>query len=196
MAVSEQAFLMVLAGLSGSGKTTIADHVAKELSRKHNMSVVVLDSDPVRKDILGVPHTTRLGEDAYAWDITKKVIAEMDKRTTDYLSKSTSVILTSILVEEAHRKEKQNFAENCHVPFIGLWLDAPEQILLQRVEKRSQQNTDASDANVAVVKKQIQAQESITDWPKINSDRSVEDIVQDVIEMMPLSLTENRIGCG
>lgn len=196
MAVSEQSFLMALAGLSGSGKSTITKAIAKELSEQSDINVVILDSDPIRKDILGVAHTTRLGEDAYAWDVTKKVIAEMDHRTKDALQKGTSVLLTSILVEEAHRQAKQKLAEECGAAFIGIWLDAPTHVLLERVEKRSLQDKDASDANTEIVKKQVEAQEAVTDWPKINSHGSVEEVVSAAMKLIPEPLIQSKAECG
>lgn len=184
MAEPKKNFLLALAGLSGSGKTTVAREVVKELRDKHDVDIVVLEADPIRKEILGVSPTTRLDKDAYSWEVTKKVIAEMDQRTEDLFAEGKSVVWTSILVQERQRKEKQEFAEKNGVNFVGIWLEAPEHVLLERVEQRSREDNDASDAGVDIVKRQIERQQKVTDWPKVDAGQSVTEVAKQVVDLM------------
>jgi hypothetical protein len=177
-------FLLALGGLSGSGKTTAAHAVAKKLKDTRGIEAVVLESDPIRKDILGVPHTTRLGKDGYTWEVTKQVIAEMNRRTEELLAEGKSVIWTSTLVAENQRKEKEDYAQQAGVVFAGFWLDTHEDVLIDRVTKRAEAGTDASDATAEIVKMQIAQQKTVTDWPKIDAGRSIDTVAQDIISEM------------
>lgn len=177
-------FLLALGGLSGSGKTTAAHEVAKKLKEAHGIEAVVLESDPIRKDILGVPHTTRLGKEGYAWEVTKQVIAEMNRRTADLLAEGKSVIWTSTLVAENQRKEKEDYAQQAGVAFTGFWLETHEDVLIDRVTKRVEAGTDASDATADIVKMQISQQKAVTDWPKIDAGRSIDTVAEDIITQM------------
>ena len=169
-------FLLALGGLSGSGKTTAAHAVAKKLKEARGIEAVVLESDPIRKDILGVPHTTRLGKEGYAWAVTKQVIAEMNRRTEDLLAEGKSVIWTSTLVAENQRREKEDYAKQTGVTFAGFWLETHEDVLIDRVTKRAEAGTDASDATAEVVKMQIAQQKAVMDWPKIYAGRSIDAV--------------------
>lgn len=177
-------FLLALGGLSGSGKTTAAHAVAQKLKEARGIDAVVLESDPIRKDILGVPHTTRLGKDGYSWEVTKQVIAEMSRRTEDLLADGKSVIWTSTLVAENQRKEKEDYAKQAGVTFAGFWLETHEDVLIERVTKRAEAGTDASDATAEIVKMQITQQKAVTDWPKIDAGRSIETVAEDIITQM------------
>ncbi len=177
-------FLLALGGLSGSGKTTAAHAVAKKLKDTRGIEAVVLESDPIRKDILGVPHTTRLGKDSYTWEVTKQVIAEMNRRTAELLAEGKSVIWTSTLVAENQRKEKEDYAQQAGVAFAGFWLETHEDVLIDRVTKRAEAGTDASDATAEIVKMQIAQQKTVTDWPKIDAGRSIDTVAQDIISEM------------
>jgi len=179
-----QQFLLALGGLSGSGKTTAAHAVAKKLKKTRNIDAVVLESDPIRKDILGVSHTTRLDKDGYTWEVTKQVIAEMNRRTEELLAEGKSVIWTSTLVAENQRRKKEDYAKKVGVVFAGFWLETHEDVLIERVSKRTEAGTDASDATTEIVKMQIAQQESVTDWPKIDAGGSIDTVAQDIITGM------------
>src|SRR5690606_18114579 len=128
--------------------------------------------------------TTRLGKEGYAWAVTKQVIAEMNRRTEDLLAEGKSVIWTSTLVAENQRREKEDYAKQAGVTFAGFWLETHEDVLIDRVTKRAEAGTDASDATAEVVKMQIAQQKAVTDWPKIDAGRSIDAVAEDIITQM------------
>ncbi|TNE28605.1 MAG: adenylyl-sulfate kinase, partial [Alphaproteobacteria bacterium] len=165
----QNTFLLALGGLSGSGKTATAHQVAQALHARDGTDIAVIEPDPIRKELLGVSPTTRLGDDAYIWEITKQVIAEMEQRTAALLAAGTSVIWTSTFAQEYQRQEKQDYAAAHGAQFAGFWLDAPQGVLLERVSLRELEGNDASDANADILLRQIERQQPVTDWPKINA---------------------------
>ncbi len=60
------------------------------------------------------------------------------------------------------------------MPFVGLWLNAPEATLLDRVRDR---RGDASDAGPAVVQEQLARGSGATDWVVIEANGSASDVL-------------------
>ena len=62
-----------------------------------------------------------------------------------------SVVVDAVYARAADRRVIEQVAEAASVPFIGLWLDAPESMLIDRTAQR---RNDASDADASVVRMQ------------------------------------------
>ena len=65
-------------------------------------------------------------------------------------------------------------AQDASVPFAGLWLEARLETLVQRVEHR---RADASDADAAVVRRQVAAEVGTIGWLSINAEADLDAIV-------------------
>jgi len=190
--VSGSPFLLVLAGYSGSGKTTLAAHLSDKFKTEGGeaigaMGAVVIESDPVRKALCGLPPEARLGAEGYTHEMTQKVIAEMNRQARAALTAGQNVIMAAVLDTRESRRDKEKLAAECGADFCGIWLDVPEAVLLDRVEKRAAANTDASDAGVEIVKQQLAAARAVNDWPKINAARDIDAVLADILSQM-----ENR----
>jgi predicted kinase len=68
------------------------------------------------------------------------------------LAAGHAAIVDAVLAKPEERAEIAAVAMNLHVPFRGIWLEAPPGQLLDRVAHRSR---DASDATLAVVRQQL-----------------------------------------
>ena len=68
------------------------------------------------------------------------------------------------------------------VPFTGLWLEAPPAVLRERVTQR---HGDASDADAAVVNRQLEySLGDLSRWIRIPADGSPEDVLALAIETL------------
>src|SRR5262249_8716460 len=65
--------LIAIGGMSGTGKTTVARALAPLVGPAPG--AVVIRSDVTRKQIMGVPETSRLSPDGYRPEVTEKVFA-------------------------------------------------------------------------------------------------------------------------
>ena len=65
----------------------------------------------------------------------------------------------------------EHVAEVAHVPFIGLWLDAPEGMLKDRVTART---GDASDATADVVARQLDYNLGHIGWHRLDAGGALE----------------------
>ena len=138
--------LVAIGGLSGTGKTTLAGHIAPAIGRAPG--AVHLRSDIERKRQFGVPETQRLPDKAYRRDVTGKVFAALRTEAEAALRAGHSVIVDAVHRTPAERDLIAAVAAHCDTRFVGLWLDAPLPTLIARVQGR---RGDASDASAHVV---------------------------------------------
>ena len=142
--------LMAVGGLSGSGKTTTALHLAPEIGR--TPGAVVVRSDVERKRLAGVPLEERMPAGSYTPDASAKTYAAMFERAERVLRVGHSVVLDAVFAKPEERDAAEALARKVGVPFEGLWLDIPKDVAQARVAARK---GDASDATPAVVDRQF-----------------------------------------
>ena len=144
--------LAAVGGFSGTGKTTVARALATDLGGYH-WGGVLLRSDVLRKQLLGVPLAQPLPRDSYTPEASQRTYAALLHRAALLLRDGNSVVLDAVFGRPDERRGAAGVAETCAVRFTGLWLTAPLDVLAQRVAGR---RGDASDANEAVVQWQAQ----------------------------------------
>ena len=144
-----RARLVAVGGLSGTGKSTLARALAPLLGAAPG--AVILRSDIIRKRLFGVAETAPLPQDAYKPEVSRLVFAEIERLAAEVLAQGHAVIADAVYGEDWQRQGIAAVAGKAGVSFAGLWLDAPQRILEERVDAR---RGDASDATSAVVRAQ------------------------------------------
>ena len=164
--------LVAVGGLSGSGKTTLARRLAGALAPA--AGAVHLRSDVERKVMAGVQElTTRLPEEAYTPAMSAKVYARLNARAAAVLRAGWPVVVDAVFGREEERQAIEEVARAAGARFIGLWLDAPLEVLMERVRARS---GDASDATEEVVRLQARfTAGKKVGWAKVAADGGAED---------------------
>ncbi|MGG6298351.1 AAA family ATPase [Leptolyngbya sp. AN02str] len=137
--------LMIMAGLSGAGKSTIARKLAKKLGAIH------IRSDAVRKHLGGVPLYERGGDELYTPAMTQKTYGRLLELGTRLAANGYTVILDAKYNRQALRAEAiaQAQAHNISLQFIHC--TAPAEELQRRVQQRT---GDIADADLAVLLQQ------------------------------------------
>jgi uncharacterized protein len=154
--------LVAIGGLSGTGKSTVARELAADFSPAPGARII--RSDVVRKTLAGVAPETRLPESAYSPAMNERVYHAIRAEAKAVLAAGYSVILDATYIDPSQRADAAVLAAEAGVPFTGLWLDAPEAVLRARVTGR---RGDASDADAAVLARQLTADMGAIDWPKV-----------------------------
>ena len=153
--------LVAVGGLSGSGKSRLALRLAPLLGLP---GAAIVRSDALRKRLLGVAPTTKLGAEGYDPALSAKVYDTLYATCRQLLADGVPVIADAVF----GRPEQRQAIAACGQPFNGIWLNVPFDVAAQRVENR---RNDASDATIQVVARQHQQDVGAIDWPQINSDQ-------------------------
>lgn len=145
--------LVAVGGLSGTGKSTLAKRLAGRMGGP--AGAVHIRSDTVRKRLFGVAPLDRLPEAAYGAEAGSRVYDGMMRLAKVSLAAGMSVVLDAVFAREEERVEAERAARAGGMPFDGLWLDAPADVLEARVAARERQGRDPSDAGVAALRQQL-----------------------------------------
>jgi predicted kinase len=132
----------VVGGLSGTGKSTIAQALASTIGR--TPGAVVLRSDIVRKTIMGVALARAFGcerlhavrDPAGLHDLAQRWLKKRWR-----LAIRSSSTLSARKPSEREALEGVARAVECH--FAGVWLDAPLDVRLERIGRRRDDPSDA-----------------------------------------------------
>jgi uncharacterized protein len=164
--------LVAIGGFSGSGKSTLALGLAPSVGPVPG--AVVLRSDEARKRLCGVPRLEHLGPEGYTPHISERVYADLAERAAQVLRGGHSVIMDAVFALPGDRRAIEQVAVAASVPFIGLWLDAPEPVL---VERAAQRRNDPSDADAAVVRMQRNQDTGDLSWHRIDASVAVQAVL-------------------
>lgn len=170
--------LVAIAGLSGSGKTTVAELLAPRIGSPPGARI--LESDRIRKAIHGVSPETRLGEDAYGADISAKVYAELGVRARLILSGGATAIVDAVFANARDRLFLERTAQDVGAEFAGIWLDTDADVLRRRVQLRT---GGPSDATVEVLERQLQQDLGPIGWIRIDAGVSAAGIVEQILQL-------------
>jgi aminoglycoside phosphotransferase family enzyme/predicted kinase len=167
--VRQAPVLIAIGGLSGSGKTALAARMAHRIGRAPG--AVHLRSDIERKRLMGVGEHDRLGADGYREEVTSHVYGALREQAGMALAAGQSVIVDAVHARPAERDQIGAVAKAAGVRFLGLWLDAPLDRLLDRVAARTH---DASDATGEIVRRQMQWSTGEIGWRRLDAAVSLE----------------------
>jgi hypothetical protein len=159
--------LVAIGGVSGTGKSTVARRLAPLLGV--TPGAIVIRSDVLRKQLLGVAQTVRLPSSAYAPEVTQNVYARMAELASAVLASGYSVIADAVHGNLMEQTAIEEVARIAGVRFDGIWLDAPAEILESRIRLRQ---GDASDATVDVLRAQRRSVVQPQRWIQVSASGS------------------------
>jgi aminoglycoside phosphotransferase family enzyme/predicted kinase len=167
--------LVAIGGLSGTGKSTLAAGLAHLVGACPG--ALHLRSDIERKTLAQVAETTRLPIASYDRVTTKRVYEELMKKARVALEAGRAVIVDAVFSHPAERMAAEQLAADVGCSFQGFWLSAPPVELVKRVSSRQ---ADASDADAAVVEKQLTYDVGELDWVSVDASGTPEDVARRV----------------
>jgi hypothetical protein len=164
--------LVAIGGFSGTGKSTLALGLAPSVGAVPG--AFVIRSDEIRKRLCGVSALERLGSEGYSPEMSERVYATTAERARATLRAGHSAIVDAVFAQPAHRQAIERVAADTSVPFVGLWLEAPEPTLAARVEQR---RNDPSDADADVIRMQHRQGTGPMTWHRIGASSSPERVL-------------------
>lgn len=156
--------IIAVGGLSGSGKSVLAHALAPAVGPVPG--AVVIRSDEIRKALCGVDRLDRLGPEGYTEDVSRRVYAAVAERAARVARGGYAVVADAVFARPGDREVIENAATDAAVPFAGLWLEAPESVLLSRVEQR---RNDPSDADAEIIRRQRSQDTGPIRWSRIDA---------------------------
>lgn len=166
---TSQPVLIAVGGCSGTGKTTLAGALAPAIG--HAPGAIHLRSDVERKRMLRVPVLDKLPRHAYTSEASQNVYRRLCSRAEQALQAGHSVVVDAVFLDPLHRQWIEQTAARCGCEFLGLWLDADPDQMIDRVNKR---RFDASDADGDVVRQQLKSHSRSETWSVIDARGSPE----------------------
>lgn len=140
---------IVAFGLIGTGKSTIAEALSKELS------VDVITSDIVRKRISGIPKYERKFEGydtgLYSSDVTEKTYNEMFNSAEINIKNGKSVIMDASFSKKKWRDRLVERITKLDSKVYFIKTEAPKNVIEQRLIAREKEQKTISDARLEIL---------------------------------------------
>ena len=156
--------LVAVGGLSGTGKSTLAARLAAHIGQAPG--ALHVRSDVERKRLFGVPETQRLERQHYRIGTAERVYSIVGDKARRALGSGHAAIVDAVFAKPEERAAIEGVARESGCAFLGLWLTAPAELLIERVESR---RGDASDADRRVVKEQLRYDLGDISWISIDA---------------------------
>ncbi len=166
--------LIVVSGLSGTGKTTLAKSIAPFVGPAPG--ALHLRSDMERKALANVEPTERLDPSFYTRNSAHAVYGRILQRAEAALRAGHAVIIDAVMARPEERDDAERLAQRVGVVFAGLWLEGDEEILKRRVAQRTR---DASDATPEIVERQLGYQIGPMHWPRLDAAHTPQQTLHD-----------------
>ncbi len=152
--------LIITHGLSGSGKTTLTDGLIPLTG------AIRVRSDVERKRLAGLTAAARsnsgVGQALYGSAHTERTYATLADCARSIIASGRSAIIDATFLKRAQRLPFRDLAGELGVPFRILDCQASEDVLRERVKARSREGQDASEADLAVLERQLSTIEALT----------------------------------
>lgn len=150
----EEPCIDVVAGLPATGKSRFADDLSRKTGRP------VLSSDHVRKAMLGIAPAavagTRAYDGAYRPDTTIRTYRRLRAIAQFLIRIGINPIIDASFTSREQRRKLITLAKRLNARLVFTLLEADENIIRERLEKRSQ-NPSTSDVHSFELWKEIQA---------------------------------------
>jgi uncharacterized protein len=178
--------LIIVTGLIGTGKTTIAEQVGRSLGYE------VISSDVIRKQLAQIPlteqHYESFSEGIYSPEFTRKTYDELFYRASINLEKGQSVILDASFKKKEDRLKSFDLAKESGAGFLALECRADEDIIKERLEKRKRESS-VSDGRWEIyndIKKDFDAVKELPgkNHLALDTGRLSSNIISSILEKM------------
>ncbi len=138
----KKAIVWVVAGLSGSGKSTVARYLAQKVGALH------LRSDVIRKQIAGLPLMQKAPEQLYSETNKRQTYQHMSDLGLALANTGQTVILDATFSNQAERVALIELANSKQLELRFIVCEAPIPIMKQRLMARKHDPSDAGPAQL------------------------------------------------
>jgi aminoglycoside phosphotransferase family enzyme/predicted kinase len=156
--------LLIVCGVSGSGKSRLSYRLREALPLIH------LRSDVERKRLFGLDETARTlsGVDSgiYFPSATNWTYDRLHRLADAILANGYGVLVDATFIARERRERFMRLARKHRAAFAILALDAPIKVLRERLRRRLALGEDASEADLAVLERQLALRQCLSEREK------------------------------
>jgi len=156
--------LVITHGLSGSGKSYLARQLAL------NADLIHLRSDVERKRLFGLGETehsdSQIDTGIYQQETTQATYEHLCTLAETCITSGFSVIVDATFLQHSQRSLFHSLAQRLKCHFRIVDCQTKTTVMQQRIQQRKQQGTDASEADLQVLEKQLNNQQPLNNDEK------------------------------
>lgn len=175
LARSGHGAIVVMTGLSGSGKSTVARCLAEAIGG------VTIRSDIERKRLFGVAPRARSGGAIYSPEATLRTYKWLEALAAMIAAAEVPVVVDAACLRRHERRRLRDLATDLKVCHRLVVCEAPADVLRSRIRLRTAAATDPSEADEAVLQRQLDWREALAEDEQ--ADAIVIDTTLDVDEV-------------
>ena len=131
--------LVAVSGLPGTGKSYFCSRLAERLP------FIILESDALRKALFPSP--------SYSSQESSRLFRVIHLLIEGLLKKGVSLILDATNLSERYREQLYSIADHLSVKLVLVRVEAPPEIVQERLKNRQENSRNKSDADWAVYQK-------------------------------------------
>jgi predicted kinase len=186
--------LVMMQGISGSGKSHISSKLAELISG------VRLRSSAERKKIYR--KASREGEslEMYGADMNMRTFLEMKRVSGILLEAGQTLILDAAYIRQRSRRQFLQLAEELGCPARIIACEPPQKVIEARLAKRSEEREDPTDATIEVMQAQKRVAEPLSEDEEsiaFHIDTSEENAHLKIIQyLIDQKLLPETVNCG
>ncbi|MBI5585793.1 MAG: AAA family ATPase, partial [Deltaproteobacteria bacterium] len=156
--------IIVIFGLMGTGKTTLAQALHRETGWK------IISSDVVRKRLLGLAPTARrwegFGQGIYSPEVSQQTYQAMREEARQNLKPGHPVILDGSYKSREEREDLLDLARDLGAEITFVECTAPASLIRQRLEQRRRDSQAVSDGRWEIFRAQKADFDPTGEWIK------------------------------
>jgi uncharacterized protein len=181
--------VLVVCGVSGSGKTTLARAIAEVGDCPY------LSSDLTRKRLAGLEPTERGGEALYSREFTMRTYEELGRGARAAFERDGAAIVDATFHRAAERASFRGGLGEHRGPTLFVRCTAAPEVLRARVRDRERDSRRVSDADPAIVDRQLAESEPLLDVPEnARADLYTEEPPQQLVGEVEAFLDRTLLG--
>ncbi len=154
-------FVAVMAGVTGTGKSTVAKVLADQWNAVH------LQTDVIRREIAGMTPTgdsgSGLHSGIYTREMSERTYREMFRRAEAALADGKSVVMDGTHLRREFRRKSLQVARNTGAVTAIIECNLPESEALDRLETRYSSGTSESEGRPEVYARQTKSWQSVSE---------------------------------
>ena len=165
--------VIVLSGLTGVGKTAVADKLRRAAG------LAPLETDRIRKELAGLdpskPAPAGVGQGIYTHAMTAATYRTLARGAAERIEQGDAPLAVGTFVAREQRKALRDVAAEAKTPLLFVRLTAPQDVVEGRLTKRQPGMSDGTDEVYRSMLQRAEAPDEIAESERLDVDTSNRD---------------------